>query len=46
MKRLSVKLRMTLWFTLLMLVLVSAVLMFLFSVGKNVMTTATKNDLM
>ena len=46
MKRLSIGLKVTLWLTLLMLVISAAVLAFLLSVGKYAIVTATKNDLM
>ncbi len=46
MRRLSIKLRVTLWFTLLMTLLTIIVLIFLFSVGDRVVTSGSQDTLM
>ena len=45
MKRLSIKLRITLWFTLLMTLLTAIVLIYLFSVGDLVVASGSQNAL-
>lgn len=46
MKHLSIKLKVTLWFSVLMLAVILVVLAVLFSIGRHIITTATKNELM
>ena len=46
MRRLSIQLKVTLWFTLLMVLLVSIVLVFLFSLGAQSALEGTKSQMM
>lgn len=46
MKKLSIKLRITLWYTLLMILIVASVLIFMVFISKQITTTDTKNSLL